>query len=118
MIQLTIQDDILIGNYTPDMRLNIETAKKLVAMRLLYQNGRDYPVIIHINGLLPDSKEVRIYMATTGIKGITQGAFVAKNIYENVLLQFFLSVDKPNVPSKVFAKEEEAVQWIKEETNN
>lgn len=114
-MKLTINKGILFAEYNKNALIDLETAKQLVAQRLELQEGKTYPAIVHLNGVTSQSKAVRSYMAKEGIKGISHGAFIVKTLYEKVFISFFLLVDAPKVPSRVFQNEEEALQWLRSE---
>lgn len=118
MIQIKIENDILFAYFTEGVHLNITNVKKIVTDRLKKQNGKTYPIIIHINGLTLDSKEIRTFMATAGIEGVSHGAFVVKNVYERNLVIFFLSIDNPPIPTAIFSEEESAIKWIEDLRKN
>jgi hypothetical protein len=118
MIKTRIENGIFIGEYENGIQLDLEIAKKMVADRLKLQAGKSYPAVIHLNNVKSNSKAVRTYLATEGIEGISHGAFVVKNFYERVFINFFLLVDVPKVPSRVFQTEEEAIIWLQAEIKN
>lgn len=114
MVDHRIHEGIVFGRYPKDLYINLDIAKQLVAERLILQNGKSYPAVIHLNGMRMASKEARAYMAKEGVTGITMGAFVVGSSIERVILNFFLTLEKPPVPAKAFTNEEDAVKWIKE----
>lgn len=115
-ISVKISDGILIAECLRNTHLDLDKARKVVADRLKLQAGKSYPVIIHMHGLLSDSKSVRMFMATEGAEGISMGAFVVKKRYEEVLVNLFLAIDAPKVPTGIFNNEPDAIAWIKEMT--
>lgn len=102
---------IVIANFRQELQVDINLAKQIVSERLAFQNGEKYPVIIYLNKINP-SKEARSFMGNEGIKDITIGAFIVKNAIEKVLINFFLSIEKPPIPAKAFTNEEDAISWI------
>lgn len=113
-ITVKISDDILIAECRENIHLNMDIARQIVADRLKLQAGKSYPVVIHMNGLISDSKSVRMFMAAEGAEGISMGAFVVKKRYEEILVNLFLAIDAPKVPTSVFSNEQDAIAWIKE----
>ena len=106
--------DSIFCTYEEKLLLTLDLAQKMLKDRLYFQKEISYPVVITLNGLKAADKETRKFTATEGTKGITMGAFIVKNIIEKVILNFFLSVEKPTVPAKAFTTEEDAVHWINE----
>lgn len=117
MIEIQNKEDILIISYKINVRLELDIAKQLVAQRLAYQNGKEYPAVFYLKHIKSITKEARSYMNKEGAKGITLRAFVVKNNIEKILLRFFLGIEKPLVPSNYFINEEDAIAWIKEAQN-
>lgn len=113
MVSFEIKDNILFARNSDSIFLDIATAKSVVKQRLDLQAGKTYPYVMHLNNLKVESKEVRMYMATEGTKGLSCGAFVVKNNRERILLNFFLMVDKPALPSRFFTNEADAIEWAK-----
>lgn len=114
-MKIKLQDGIIVATYPKGMHLDMETAKRLLAVRLEMQAGKAYPLLIHINGLISNSKDVRMFMAEEGIEGVSIGAFVVKKKHEEILVNLFLTIDSPKVPTRVFSEEKDAVLWIKQE---
>lgn len=114
-LKIKLNDGIIFCEYEEKLLLTLDMAKKMLADRLEFQQGVSYPIVIVLNGLKAADKETRKFTATEGIRGITMGAFIVKSTIEKVILNFFLSVEKPPVPAKAFTTEEDAVQWINEQ---
>ena len=112
MINMRIEDGILITGFPDSTRLSLEIAKKLVAQRLSAKLDKPYPIVIHLNGVISESKVVRVFMAKEGIEGISLGAFVVKKKYEEILINMFLTIDAPKIPTRVFCNEADAITWI------
>lgn len=113
MIDVRIEDGIMIAAFNHGIKIDITTAQQVVALRMKMQEGKKYPVVVHVNGVISDSKNVRTFLAGIGAEGISHGAFVVKNEYEKNLIHFFLKVDAPPVPTCICSDEKEAIAWIK-----
>ena len=68
MIKTRIENGILIAEYAHGSKIDLESAKQMVNERLLLQDGKNYPVVVHLNGIISNSKAVRSYMAKEGIE--------------------------------------------------
>lgn len=116
-LKIKLDDGIIFCEYEEKLLLDLDMAKNMLADRLAFQKGISYPIVIVLNGLKATDKATRKFTATEGIRGITMGAFIVKNAIEKVIVNFFLSVEKPPVPAKAFTTEEDAVSWINEQRN-
>lgn len=113
-VKYSIEENILYANYEEDIVVDFQEAQDMVKERLAFQKGADYPIVIKLNGLKTSSKKARTFMAKEGIKGISAGAFVVNSSVEKVVFNFFLSIEKPKIPTRAFTESDEAVRWIKE----
>ncbi|PWA04384.1 DUF7793 family protein [Flavobacterium psychrotolerans] len=107
-------EGIIFFNYSPQLEMTLPIAKELVNDRLDYFKGNSYNVLIDVTNLKSITKEAREYMSSPdwGLKGISGGAFLSKNIVTNVILNLFISINKPTVPAKFFTKKDEALRWL------
>lgn len=109
-------DDILFGAYKKDLKMDLPIAKEMVNNRLEYSKGLPvYTIIDCINLNLP-SKEAREYMSSPegGLKGLEGAAFLSNNVVTRLIVNLFLSINKPLIPAKFFTKKEDAINWLNE----
>ncbi|MEO9531580.1 MAG: hypothetical protein ABJG68_14860 [Crocinitomicaceae bacterium] len=115
-MKLELKNGILYGTFKADS-IDLNIAKKIVETRLQFINGRSYPMIFQQDGLKSINKEARNYFnSDLGIKGVSAGAIIAKNVFEAHLANFFIKISaiKVKVPTKVFKDEKEALLWLKQ----
>ena len=112
---MQVENGIIVARFNSKHLFSIDDAIKGVTDRLELQGGQDFPILIFTNGVISSSKEVRAFMAAKGVSGISKGAFLVNNLYEQFFVRFFLMVDAPSVPTKVFFDEKEARNWLKAE---
>lgn len=108
------EDDIIAFKYSPDLYMDIEVAKDIVASRLEYSNDKPMYSVIDLSNLKSVTKEAREYMSQpeNGLKGILAGAFISNKPLTTVVINFFLVINKPAVPAKFFTNKEDALNWI------
>jgi hypothetical protein len=113
-------DDILFFKYSPQLEITFEIAKELVANRLEYTNGKSMYTLIDGSNIKSTTKEARDYMANPdgGLKGILAGAFLSSSVVTTVIINLYLSINKPPTPARFFSNKENAVKWLKELKNN
>jgi hypothetical protein len=113
-------DDILFFKYSPQLEMTLDIAKELVANRLEYTNGKWMYTLIDGSNLKSTTKEARDYMANPegGLKGILAGAFLSNSVVTTVIINLYLSINKPPTPAKFFSNKENAVKWLKELKNS
>ncbi len=113
-VSLTIDDDILFVVYTKPYTIDLESAKRDVNYRIAFQEGKSYYVITDIANLKTASKKAREFLSNPegGLKGIIAGAFVSNSIFSYTILNLFLKINKPVIPSRFFLNQEDAIKWI------
>ncbi len=110
-----IENGILHHVYKPNLIINLDIAKKLVADRLEVSAGITRPMLVDICNLVAIDGPSRRYLAgSEAIKYMSAGA-----IYLNSYLQFlagtvYLKVDIPLVPSRLFTEKEKALLWLEQ----
>lgn len=117
-VEYQIKDGIYFGKYPEKSHITIDVAKQIVAERLRIQNGKEYPAVLHIDGLRTADKASRAFMATEGIKGFTHAAIIATQTDAKMIMSFLIGFEKPQLPIKICQTEEQAIAWIKEFQNN
>lgn len=108
---MKLTEDILIVEFKNGIEITKAIAEEMVNERLSFQKGKNYPVIIVANGFTAVTRDVREYLKTAGLKGMKSGCFVVENFFEKVIVNFFLLVRPPQIPSKMFTNLEEAMEW-------
>ncbi|MCP4520849.1 MAG: hypothetical protein GY827_04015 [Cytophagales bacterium] len=110
-VDLEIKNGILYGTYK-NVEIDLEVAKEVVTTRLQFQQGETYPTIVFGDNILNANKEARDYFVQKGEEGLSAAAMVVTGVITKMLVNFYLKVSKPNIPTKFFNTEEEALEWI------
>jgi hypothetical protein len=110
------QDDVLFFKYAPKLEMDIEIAKQIVENRLEYTNNQPMYTVIDGSNLKSTTKEARDYMTNPdgGLKGILAGAFLANSVVTTVIINLYLTINKPPTPAKFFSNKQDALKWINE----
>lgn len=107
-----IENEVIHIIYTTDL-LTIAVAKHVIETRLLLCKGLSYPVLTDVRSIKSDNPEARKYLANeTATKFVTAGALLVNSQFHKVAGNFFVMVNKPAVPAKVFTDETEALKWL------
>jgi hypothetical protein len=76
--------------------------------------GKKYPVLVDAGAFSSTDKEVRLFSASAESNIYTLADAIAYyNLGQKLLADFYVKHYQPVVPTKVFAKKEEAIQWLK-----
>ncbi len=95
--------------------VDLKMAKASVTYRLQQYNDKDYPLFINIKVVKHITKEARDYLASKeGCHKTASCAILINSNVTRVLANYFIMINKPLVPTKVFTNEEGAKQWLSE----
>jgi len=110
-----IRNNILFMEYKNDLIITLPIAQQIVTDRLKFQHQENYHFISMIVKLKIKyaHKNAREYLAIEGAKGLISTALVTNSLVTKTLIKIFLTVEKPNIPIRVFEDQESAITWIK-----
>lgn len=93
--------------------LDLQIAKASVNYRLKFYADKDYPLIVNIKTVKHVTKGARDYLASMeGCDKVSFCGIITNSMITKFLANFFISINKPLVPTKVFNSEEAAIQWL------
>lgn len=94
-----IEEQILFTIFKPDSNIDLPAAKKIVTDRLNLQEGKAYPVLCDINGIIKIEKPARYYLASSGLILVKAVSFVTSPPVALAALRFYLKTNNVNVPT-------------------
>jgi hypothetical protein len=115
-VKIWIEDEILLSEYRENLVIDIAAAKSIVEARVLFTEGKSYPILIDFTNLKSANKEARDFMndPSKGLKGLVCGAFVGNNAVATLFINLYLRIYNPPIPTKFFTDRSEALIWLKE----
>ncbi len=114
-VKLWIEDGILFTVYKPNLEITLEVAKKIVHERLQLAQNQTFSVLFDMRELKSADKEARTYLARhpEANRGMSASALLVDNQVVKLIGNFFIKMDKPIIPTKMFSDLEDAVNWLK-----
>lgn len=109
-----IKDGILYYRYKPADNIDLEAAKIIVRDRLQVQNGRSYPALCYLEAVKNIEKDARDYLAVEGSQLLKAVSIIVASTAKIIMTNFYLSVNKPLVPTKMFSNEKDAKEYLKQ----
>ncbi len=99
--------------YRPNSSVTLETAVKDIQETARIGAGKKVPVVVNLTGLKSVSRDARrYYSGEETAKYVSAAALVADSPVSRVLGNFFLGIDKPPMPIRLFSSEEKAREWL------
>ncbi|MFK7786617.1 MAG: hypothetical protein AB8B56_15965 [Crocinitomicaceae bacterium] len=114
-----LEDGITVQKYKKGLRVTLEIAQTLVSERLAVADGVTRPGLADISGLYwtTDSKAMKFLSSDDATMLVSAGGFYISNFAQRMAMRFFLSLSKePPIPTKIFDKREDAMEWLKQFT--
>jgi hypothetical protein len=111
-LRLSIENGILLCIYKPINEVDLAIAKSCVQDRLAFANGRAYPSLFDITHIKHSTKEARDYLANEGNEGVVASAIIVSSPMLKMAANFYIQVNKPQNPTRMFTSREEAIKWL------
>ncbi|MBC7696395.1 MAG: hypothetical protein H7141_13225 [Burkholderiales bacterium] len=112
IVMLELTKGILVGTYLTKF-IDLKMAQSTVIDRMKLYGDKDYPLLIHINNVQHVTKDARDYFASKeACQKIKSCAIITNSIVTRVIANFFLTLNKPLVPTKLFTNVEHAKEWL------
>jgi hypothetical protein len=109
-----IEEGIFCYVFEPNTILTLTAAKELVQERLKISGNLDYPLYIDVRGIISVDTEARNFLSgEEGTKNAIAAAIHVDNPMSKFFANLFLTVNKPQRPTKLFTKKEAAIRWLK-----
>jgi hypothetical protein len=106
-ISRIVQVKILEGS---DIEL-ADALQNYEATKILTKND-NYLVLVDGRATLSISREARSFAAQPKNNGCIASAFVITSTANKLIGNFYINVNKPSVPTKIFSSEEMAIEWL------
>ena len=104
-LMATYKDEIVTG----------DIAREVVRFRTEISKGQSFLCVVYANKVLKITKEARDYFASDeGVEGVIAAAIVIDSLFQATLINFFLKVSSPKIPSKLFTTKVKAQLWLSE----
>ena len=107
-------EGILFIEFKPDSMVKVNHINEIIEKRIELQQGKKVLVLVDIRDLWQADKESRKRAASKDM--IEQNialAIITDSLPTRLLANFYMTFDKPDIPSKMFRTVEEGVEWLK-----
>lgn len=93
--------------------IDIPEAKENTEAVYSFYIGKKFPLLIDAREVKSISREARQHFSTEGRETCTNAfGIIVKSSLSRVIGNFFMGINKPPLPTKLFDKEEDAVMWL------
>ncbi|MDQ4142103.1 MAG: hypothetical protein M3142_16490 [Bacteroidota bacterium] len=113
-VTMYIQNEIFHCYFKAMDIMDIGVAKVTVQDRLHFFQDTAYPCLFDITQVKETTKEARDYMANEGNDLVLASAMVVNSPMLKMMANFYIMVNKPKNPTRLFTDRESAVQWLEQ----
>jgi hypothetical protein len=107
-----VSNQILFFEYKPGVIIDLKAAQCIVADRIQFQNGTSYPIFCDVRGIVQIDKAARDYLAQSGSVLTKAVSFLAHQNVLKAIATFYVTINKPAVPSQLFNDKTEAIEFL------
>ncbi|PSR52659.1 hypothetical protein AHMF7605_03525 [Adhaeribacter arboris] len=116
-VTMIIQNGIFHAYYKELEILDMNFAKVAVQDRLNFFQNIAYPCLFDITKVKETTKEARDYMANEGNELVLASAMVVNNPMLKMMANFYIMVNKPKNPTRLFTDRDSALDWLEQFKN-
>lgn len=98
--------------YKPGKILDLPAAQKIISDATELSKDKIYPALTDIRDMPTHAKDVRNYFANEGSHNASANAIIVSSTVSKMLANFFLTLNKPIVPTRIFTDSAKAVKWL------
>lgn len=116
-VRIDLELGILIAKWKSSF-VDLNIAQQAVVNRLEATDFIPYPMVIDIKSIKSITKQSRDFLASEkGCEGIIAAAFLIDSSLGRILGNFFIQINKPLKPTKIFTNEIKAKKWLAKYVN-
>lgn len=109
-------DGILDYDYRDDVVVDLDTARHVIeSTREALDKLEPYPTLVRLNRVKSVTREARVYFSEhhDNLEIVSRVALIASNPIGRIVANFFLGLNAPPRPTKLFGAADEALAWLK-----
>ncbi len=109
-----LEDGIIRQTLKPQVEVKLAEMKEIVAARKKAGQNKKRPYFNDISNIKSINREARNYGTSEEVaKTISAMALFVKTPLSSMIGNFFLGLNKPPYPTKLFTNEKKALEWLK-----
>ena len=108
-----IENGVIFIKCLPDSIITRKEAEQITAERIRISNGTSHPVCMDIRSAKYITMDARQHLKQTGgMQFVSAYAFVVDSHVHNVIINYFLTINPPALPSVNASKKAAALNWL------
>ena len=112
--KIYVDEGIIHYRILPEAEVTIEDTKEYVAIHSKLVGDKKIPNLTDLRNLKSVTREARAYLSGKEAAALTFAcALIIGSPVSRVIGNFFLGLNKPAYPTRLFTSEEKAIEWVK-----
>ncbi|HEU4719020.1 MAG TPA: STAS/SEC14 domain-containing protein [Bacteroidia bacterium] len=113
---LNKEQGYLLTHVKPGSEIGVNDARENTEAVISLSGGRNFPIVVDLRKIKSISKEARDHFSMRGRKPhVTAIAMVVSSPLSRIIGNFFLGLNKPTVPTRMFSSEADGIKWLSKE---
>jgi hypothetical protein len=107
-------DGIVRVKVKPNIQIALQDAQVCIRAVSDVCGGKRHPALIDMRGLVGMDREARLYFAGEETAKVeSAAALIIESPLSKAIGNFFMGLNKPIIPTRLFTSEAEALAWLK-----
>lgn len=107
------EDGILRQVVYPNVEITIDDVKEYLAVAVELSKGKKIPVLVDTRKIKFIDRKAREYITKEGVNVALSLALLIDSPLSRMIGNFFLGINRPSYPVKLFTSETKALEWLK-----
>lgn len=108
------EERICYTRVKPSVDITLEMALENTQAVIKVTEGESLPMLVDIRNIKSITKEARDHFSMRGRKGhVNAIAILMSSPVSKLIGNFFLGLNKPTVPTRLFTRQDNAISWLK-----
>lgn len=111
---ISLEKDIYRFDVAEGAEITLEDAEELIRIGTEITKGLRVGALVDASANFTDTNESRKYFAEqTAARQFAAVAIVTKSLAQRLIVNFYINVNRPNVPTRMFGDKDEAMKWLR-----
>lgn len=107
------ENGILHTHTKAEMEINVAICEEIHQIALEITNGKPYPNLFTFTKyVLPDEDSRNFMLLPKRLALTCADAIVVNSLAQKIIGNFYLKINRPPIPTKLFSKQEDAEKWL------
>ena len=113
--EMWFEDGLVYTVFKRDTVITAQAAETIIEDRKKISNEKVSPIFIDLRNMVSTENAARSYMASKKAQQyLSAGALLINNEIHRLLMNLWLKIDKPSIPTKGFTDKAKALQWLEQ----